>query len=86
MAQQGQVFKLKGNGKNGDAAWAYRYRLDGRASKRPQMGGFATRAEAPLALRRRLARLRPGGRRRPSRWRSSSMSTWRRTRRHRRRS
>ena len=62
MAQQGQVFRLKGNGKNGDAGWAYRYRLDGRGSKRPQVGGFASRAEAQLALRRRLARVRPGGR------------------------
>ena len=50
MAQQGQVFRLKGNGGNGGAAWAYRYRLDGRGSKRPQVGGFATRAEAQLAL------------------------------------
>src|ERR671931_1792638 len=62
MAQQSQVFKLKGNGRNGGAVWTYRYRLDCRASKRPQMGGFATRAEAQLALRRRLARVRPGGR------------------------
>ncbi len=46
MAQQGQVFKLKGDGRNGGAVWAYRYRLDGRGSKRPQVGGFASRAEA----------------------------------------
>src|SRR5918995_4081911 len=62
MAQQGQVFRLKGNGSSGGAVWAYRYRLDGRGSKRPQVGGFASRAEAQLALRRRLARVRPGGR------------------------
>lgn len=63
MAQQGQVFKLKGNGRNGNALWAYRYRLDGRDSRRPQVGGFATRAEAQRALRRTLDRIGPGGRR-----------------------
>jgi hypothetical protein len=62
MAQQGQVFKLKGNGRNDNAVWAYRYRLDGRGSKRPQVGGFATRAEAQEALRHTLARLRPSRR------------------------
>lgn len=62
MAQQGQVFKLKGNGRNGSAVWAYRYRVNGRGSKRPQVGGFATRAEAQEALRRALDRLRPDGR------------------------
>jgi integrase len=56
------VFKLKGNGRNGNAVWAYRYRFDGRGSKRPQVGGFASRAEAQEALRRTLDRLRPGGR------------------------
>jgi len=40
--------------------WAYRYRVDGRCSRRPQVGGFATRAEAERALRRELERLRPG--------------------------
>src|SRR5581483_1359648 len=37
--------------------WAYRYRLEGRNSERPQVGGFATRAEAEKALRRVLDRL-----------------------------
>ena len=41
--------------------WAYRYRVDGRCSRRPQVGGFATRAEAERALRRTLERLCPGG-------------------------
>jgi hypothetical protein len=41
--------------------WAYRHRLDGRGSARPQVGGFASRAEAEEALRKALARLRPGG-------------------------
>jgi integrase len=48
--------------RSGDPLWAYRYRLDGRGSRRPQVGGFATRAKAQRALRRELARLRPGGR------------------------
>ena len=34
MVQEGQVFKLKGNSRNGNAAWAYRYRLNGRGSIR----------------------------------------------------
>jgi hypothetical protein len=41
--------------------WAYRFRLNGRGSKRPQVGGFASRAEAERALRKELSRLRPGG-------------------------
>jgi hypothetical protein len=57
MAQQRQVFKLKGNGRNGKPMWAYRYRLNGRGSERPQVGGFARRAEAQEALRRTLDRL-----------------------------
>lgn len=61
MIQQGQVFKLKARGADGRRLWAYRYRLDGRESARPQVGGFASRAEAEEALRRVLARLRPGG-------------------------
>src|SRR6266511_2273625 len=39
---------------------AYRYRVNGSRSKRPQVGGFATRAQAERALRRELERLRPG--------------------------
>jgi hypothetical protein len=79
MIQQGQVFKLKAKGVDGQPLWAYRYRLEGRTSTRPQMGGFATRAEAQKALRRALDRVGPGRggtitlaetrRRRPSRQR-----------------
>ena len=36
-------------------------RLEGRGSERPQVGGFATRAEAEKALRKVLERLGPGG-------------------------
>jgi integrase len=61
MVQQGQVFKLKARRAGGRPLWAYRHRLDGRGSARPQIGGFASRAEAEEALRKALARLRPGG-------------------------
>jgi integrase len=61
MIQQGQVFKLKTKGPDGQSLWAYRYRLEGRGSERPQVGGFATRAEAEKALRKVLDRLGPGG-------------------------
>jgi integrase len=62
VVQQGQVFKLKVKGAEGEPLWAYRYRLEGRGSARPQVGGFASRAEAQKALQRTLARLGPGGR------------------------
>jgi integrase len=60
MAQHGQVLKLGARRRDGKAVWAYRYRLNGSRSKRPQVGGFATRAAAERALRRELERLRPG--------------------------
>jgi len=62
MWQQGQVFKLKAKSIDGQPLWAYRYRLEGRDSARPQIGGFATRADALKALEKVLARLGPGGR------------------------
>ena len=61
MIQQGQVFKLKTRGVDGRWLWAYRYRLEGRGSERPQVGGFATRTEAEKALRKVLDRLGAGG-------------------------
>jgi hypothetical protein len=61
VIQQGQVFKLTATGADGEPLWAYRYRLDGRGSGRPQVGGFATRAEAQKALRKALDRVGPGG-------------------------
>lgn len=61
MIQQGQVLKLKAEGVEGQSLWAYRYRLKGRNSSRPQVGGFATRAEAQKALRKVLDRLGPTG-------------------------
>jgi hypothetical protein len=62
MVQHGQVFKLKAKGANGQALWAYRYRLEGRGSSRPQVGGFATRADAKRALQKVVERLGPAGR------------------------
>ncbi len=44
MVQQGQVFKLKAKGASGEALWAYRYRLEGRGSARPKVGGFGWRS------------------------------------------
>ena len=66
MIQQGQVFKLKAKSADGRPLWAYRYRLEGhRGSARPQVGGFATRAEALKRSRRCLYGLaRADGRRR----------------------
>ena len=61
MIQHGQVFKLKTKDRDGQPLWAYRYRLEGRGSERPQMGGFATRTEAEKALRKVIDRLGPGG-------------------------
>jgi len=57
MAQQGQVFKLKTRGADGKPTWAYRYRVDGRRSARPQVGGFASQGEAVQALKVALERL-----------------------------
>jgi integrase len=56
------VFKLKAKGAGGQPLWAYRYRFEGRGSARPQVGGFATRADALKALEKVIARLGPGGR------------------------
>jgi hypothetical protein len=60
MIQQGQVFKLKAKSMDGQTLWAYRYRLEGRSSARPQAGRFASWAEAQKALRKALDRVGPG--------------------------
>ncbi len=62
MIQQGQVFKLKAKAADGQPLWAYRHRLEGRGSARPQVGGFASRADALNALEKALERLGPGRR------------------------
>jgi integrase len=58
----GPGVQLKARGLDGQPLWAYRYRLKGRGSSRPQVGGLASRAEALEALRKVLERLGPGGR------------------------
>jgi integrase len=62
VIQQGQVFKLKAKSRDGQPIWAYRYRLDGRGSARPQVGGFASRVDAQKALAKALQRFGPGQR------------------------
>jgi integrase len=63
IVQQGQLFRLKAKGADGRPLWAYRYRPErGRGSRRPQVGGFASRAEAQRALAKVVERLGPGGR------------------------
>ncbi len=57
MAQHGQVIKLKTRRTDGKPTWAYRYRVDGRGSARPQVGGFASQGEALQALGVELERL-----------------------------
>jgi hypothetical protein len=57
MSQQGQVLKLKTRGADGKPTWAYRYRVEGRGSARPQVGGFASQGEALRALQVACERL-----------------------------
>jgi hypothetical protein len=61
MRQQGQVFQLKTRGPDGRRLWAYRYRIEGRGSKRIQRGGFATESDTRQALGAGLERLRRRG-------------------------
>jgi integrase len=56
--QHGQVFELTTRGPDGQSVWAYRYRLDGRGSRRPQRSGFASRQEAEAALDAAMSRAR----------------------------
>lgn len=57
MSQQGHVLKLKTRGADGKPTWAYRYRVDGRGSARPQVGGFGSQGVAFQALQVALGRL-----------------------------
>ena len=52
--QHGQIFELKTTGPDGQRLWAYRYRLDGRGSRRIQRGGYASADDAHEALQRAL--------------------------------
>src|SRR5436189_3464417 len=58
VTQQGQVFELKKQNREGERLWAYRYRLEGRGSRRVQRGGFASEQDAVAALERELERVR----------------------------
>jgi integrase len=57
ITQHGHLIKLKTRGADGKLLWAYRYRVDGRDSARPQVGGFASQSEALQALKIALERL-----------------------------
>ena len=52
--QHGQIFELKTTGPDGERLWAYRFRLDGRGSRRIQRGGYASADDAREALQRAL--------------------------------
>jgi integrase len=52
--QHGQIFELRTTGPGGQRLWAYRYRLDGRGSRRIQCGGYASADDAREALERAL--------------------------------
>ena len=58
MSQQGQLFRMKRTGREGEPLWAYPYRLGGRGSERVQRGGFESERDAAEALARELDRLR----------------------------
>jgi hypothetical protein len=45
-------------GADGKPTWAYRYRVEGRGSARPQVGGFASQGDALQGLQVALERLR----------------------------
>ena len=75
MIQQGQVFKLKTKGADGQPLWAYRYRLEGRGSERPQpvatgSYGGASDDRSTVAAFSRKRRSRDAGCSSP--WRSST--------------
>jgi hypothetical protein len=48
VTQQGQVFKLKSKGADGQPLWAYRYRLEGRGSTRWRFGSRSTGSHRPV--------------------------------------
>ena len=54
FTQHGQIFELKTTGPGGQRLWAYRYRVDGRGSRRIQRGGYASADDAREALQRAL--------------------------------
>jgi integrase len=56
MQQRGQMLELKTTGPDGRRLWAYRYRPDGRDSKRLQRGGFTSAEAAHAAVVRVIKR------------------------------
>jgi hypothetical protein len=52
--QRGAIFQLKTTGAAGLHLWAYRFRLDGRGSRRIQRGGYANPDDPRAALQRAL--------------------------------
>ena len=60
------MVKLKTSGADGKPLWAYRYRLDGRGSAKPQVVGFASQRDEMQALNVALERLRRRNGRLPS--------------------
>src|SRR4051812_39378799 len=52
--QHGQIFELITTGPGGERLWAYRFRLDGRGSRRIQRGGYASADDARRALQQAL--------------------------------
>src|SRR5579863_4532355 len=61
MMQQGQVFKLRTRGADGQAVWAYRYRLEGRGSESAAGRRVCYPRGGRDGLRKVLDRLGPGG-------------------------
>ncbi len=55
MFQQGKVFKLKAKRIDGQPMWAYRYRLGGRSSARPQVGKAVGRYAPATSRRAKIA-------------------------------
>jgi hypothetical protein len=51
VIQQGQVFKLQARCSDGEPLWAYRYRVAGRGSAGPKVGGFSSKAEVQRRCR-----------------------------------
>jgi hypothetical protein len=49
--QHGQIMEVKTIGPGGQRRWAYRYRLDGRGSRRIPRGGYASADDARDAPR-----------------------------------
>ena len=56
--QHGRIIELKTTGPGRPRLWAYRYRVDGRGSRRIQRGGYLTADDAREALQQALTATR----------------------------